>query len=251
MDLQLTGKKVLITGSSRGIGKEIAKSLLDEGCKVAINSRNLEQLKIIHNEIKSDLYIAGDVTNLKDCKRISKEVIKIFGSLDILICNVGSGKSVSPGYETSDEWHRVLNINFQSTTNMVEIFKEYLFRSKGTIVCISSICGVETILGAPITYSVSKSALNSYVKSISRPLGKNGVRINAITPGNILFDGSTWAEKMNSNPAEVSKMLKEEVPLGRLGNPKDISSLVCFLASPLASFITGSIFNIDGGQLRS
>ena len=102
MDLQLTGKKVLITGSSRGIGKEIAKSLLDEGCKVAINSRNLEQLKIIHNEIKSDFYIAGDVTNLKDCKRISKEVVKFFGSIDILICNVGSGKSVSPGYETSD-----------------------------------------------------------------------------------------------------------------------------------------------------
>ncbi len=251
MDLKLKEKKALVTGSSRGIGKEIAKSLSEEGCRVAINSRNQEQLNCIQKEIKSELSIVGDVTNLKDCEKISKEFLDFFGSIDILICNVGSGKSVNPGTETSEEWQKVMNVNFQSTTNIIQIFKEDLIKSKGTIICISSICGVETILGAPVTYSVSKSALNAYVNSISRPFGKNGVRINAITPGNILFEGSTWSDKIKSNPSSVNKMLEEEVPLGRLGNPQDISSLVCFLASPLSSFITGSIFNVDGGQLRS
>ena len=251
MDLKLQGKKALITGSSRGIGKDIAKSLSEEGCNVAINGRNIEQLKSVQNEINCDLPIVGDVTKVADCNRIADEFINFFGSIDILICNVGSGKSVIPGNETSEEWQKVIDINFKSTTNMVEIFKENLFKSRGTIICISSICGVETILGAPITYSVAKSALNAYVKSISRPFGKNGVRINAITPGNILFEGSTWSEKIKKDPAKVRKMINNEVPLGRLGDTGDISSLVCFLASPLSSFITGSIFNVDGGQLRS
>ena len=162
MDLKLKEKKALVTGSSRGIGKEIAKSLSEEGCRVAINSRNQEQLNCIQKEIKSELSIVGDVTNLKDCEKISKEFLDFFGSIDILICNVGSGKSVNPGTETSEEWQKVMNVNFQSTTNIIQIFKEDLIKSKGTIICISSICGVETILGAPVTYSVSKSALNAY-----------------------------------------------------------------------------------------
>ena len=251
MDLKLKGKKALVTGSSRGIGKDIARSLSNEGCTVAINGRNLEKLSSIQKEIKSDLSIVGDVTKIQDCNNIADQFLNYFGSIDILICNVGSGKSVIPGNENSKEWQKIININLKSTTNIVEVFQKNLIESKGTIICISSICGVETIMGAPVTYSVSKAALNSYVKSISKPLGKNGVRINAIAPGNILFEGSIWAEKIKSNPVSVNKMLENEVPLGRLGNPKDISSLVCFLASPLSSFITGSIFNVDGGQLRS
>ena len=111
-----------------------------------------------------------------------------------------------------------MNVNFQSTTNIIQIFKEDLIKSKGTIICISSICGVETILGAPVTYSVSKSALNAYVNSISRPFDKNGVRINAITTGNILIESSTSSDKIKSNPSSVNKMLKRK--LFQISNPQ-------------------------------
>ena len=127
------------------------------------------------------------------------------GGLDILICNAGSGNSVEPGKENLDEWLRVFNINFFSATNVIEIFEPFLKKSKGNIICISSTCGCEVIPNAPITYSVAKAALNSYVKSISRPLAENNININAIAPGNIIFEGSVWERKLKDKPLVVKK----------------------------------------------
>tara|TARA_Y100000589_G_C26773856_1_gene474942 strand:- start:237 stop:614 length:378 start_codon:yes stop_codon:yes gene_type:complete len=123
-------------------------------------------------------------------------------------------------------------------------------RDSGSIICISSICGLEVINGAPITYSVAKAALNAYVKGISRPLGKDGIRINAIAPGNILFEGSTWQHKLDDNPEIVEKMLKNNVTLNTFGRPIDIANLVLYLSSPISNFVTGSIFTLDGGQIH-
>ena len=128
---------------------------------------------------------------------------------------------------------------------------DLLSKNKGKIVCISSICGLEVIPGAPVTYSVSKSALNSYVKSMSFPLSRRGISINAIAPGNILFDGSTWDQKTKSNPTAVRDYITTNVPLNKFGTTSDISSLCSYLLSPLGNFITGSVFTIDGGQTRS
>ena len=97
----------------------------------------------------------------------------------------------------------------------------------------------------------SKAALNAFVKGISRPLGKDGVRINAIAPGNILFKGSNWEKKINADSVNVYSMIEKEVPLGSFGNAEDIANLACYLSSSISNFITGSIFTIDGGQVRS
>jgi NAD(P)-dependent dehydrogenase (short-subunit alcohol dehydrogenase family) len=195
MQLNLACKTALITGSSKGIGFSIAQALHAEGCKVALNSRNSEQLAKAMAQLPGSIGLMGDVTQAVDAQRIVSEVIKSFGKLDILVCNVGSGKSVPPGEETPEEWQRVFALNLWSTTNTVAAARDALVDSKGTIVCISSICGLEVIAGAPVTYSAAKAALHSYVRGIARPLGKQGIRINAIAPGNIFFDGSVWSRK--------------------------------------------------------
>ncbi|MDK9713647.1 MAG: SDR family oxidoreductase [Sulfuritalea sp.] len=250
MQLELSGKTALVTGSSKGIGRAIAEALQAEGCMVAINGRNSDDLAAAA-ELPGAIAVAGDVTRPDVAQRVIAESVKALGNLDILVCNVGSGGSVPPGEETAEEWQRVFALNLWSTTNSVEAAREALAASKGTIVCVSSICGLEVIPGAPVTYSAAKAALHAYVRGIARPLGREGVRINAVAPGNILFDGSVWSRKLAEDPQAVKAMLDKEVALGRLGTPRDVAGLVVYLASPRAGFATGGIWTLDGGQTRS
>ena len=244
----LKDKVILITGSSRGIGKYIASKFSEYGALVVINSRNKEELEVTSKEIPNSFPIFGDVCKPSESKLIIEKIISKFGRIDSLVCNVGSGKSVNPGEEYNAEWKRIFDINFFSTTNIIEASKNYLANRDSSIVCISSICGIESIPNAPITYSVAKSALNSYVTSIAKPLAKDKIRINAIAPGNIIFSGSTWDNKYKINPKNVKEMLKDKVPLEKFGEPNDISDLALYLISPISKFCTGSIFKIDGGQ---
>lgn len=251
MQFNLSGKTALITGSSKGIGLSIAKALHKQNCKIALNSRNYDELKLVASQFLDAIYVVGDVTQPNEARRIVSEVIKSFGKIDILVCSVGSGKSLLPGEENLEEWQRIFSLNLWSTTNMVEAARLSLEHSKGNIVCISSICGLEVVEGAPIAYSAAKAALHAYVKGISRPLGQKCIRINAIAPGNILFGGSVWEEKLQNDKVSVEKMINKNVSLGRLGSPEDIANLVVYLASNSANFVTGVVWPIDGGQIRS
>lgn len=252
MQLQLQGKSVLVTGSSKGIGRAIAEAFLAEGAEVAFNGRDADELERVVAAQTGGKVIAvnGDVSKPEEARRVLERVLDVFGKLDVLVCNVGSGRSVPPGTETHEEWLRVFELNLWSTTNMVEASRRALLASKGAIVCISSICGQEVVPGAPVTYSAAKAALNAYVRGIARPLGKDGVRINAIAPGNILFDGSVWQRKFTEDAAAVGQMLARDVALAKLGTPQDVANLALWLASPAASFCTGSIFVADGGQVH-
>lgn len=247
----LSGKRALITGSSQGIGLAIAQALYAQGCTIVINGRSAASLAHALDTMPEAIAVVGDVTVPTEAVRIIAEVSSRLGDLDILICNVGSGKSVAPGKETAPEWQRVFSVNLWSTTNMVEAATESLSRRAGSIVCISSICGMEVIPGAPVTYSVAKSALNSYVKGSSRPLAKRNIRINAVAPGNVLFPGSTWEEKLNADSGAVQSMLDAQVAQGRLGAVEDIANAVAYLVSDKACFMTGTIMTVDGGQVRS
>jgi 3-oxoacyl-[acyl-carrier protein] reductase len=251
MQLDLSEKVALVTGSSKGIGLAIAQTLYSEGCRVALNARNAADLSAATAQLTGTIGVAGDVTQLAEAQRIVAEVLSTFGRLDILVCNVGSGRSVPPGNETADEWQRVFALNLWSTTNSVEAANDALAASKGVVVCISSICGMEVIPGAPVTYSAAKAALHAYVRGIARPLGNQGVRINAVAPGNILFDGSVWSRKLLEDKLAVQSMLEKEVSLGCLGSPGDVANLVAYLASPRSGFATGSVWTLDGGQVHS
>lgn len=255
LSVNFEGKIALVTGASRGIGKEIAIMLLKKGCKVIFVSRSIENLKNVFLELdkykKMYFPIVGDVSKIKEVEKIFKETKNLFDNINYLVCNVGQSKSEPPGHENYEEWQRMFHLNFFSTTNIIEKFKDDLALTKGSIVCISSICGQETIPGAPITYSVAKAALNAYVKGIASPFGEKNIRINAIAPGNILFENSTWDYKLKANKDTVLKMLRDNVPLKKFGTPKDIAYLTSWLLSKEASFVTGSIFVCDGGQTRN
>lgn len=251
MDIGLSGKVALVTGSSRGLGRAIAASLHAEGCHVMLNGRDREALERQARELGANAAAAAaDVTDPAACRDLVRKTEEHFGRLDILVCNVGSGASVPPGRETLDEWRRVFDVNLASATNVVEAAGELMGRQGGAIVCVSSICGLEA-LGAPVTYSAAKAALNAYVRGIARPLAARGVRINAVAPGNLLFEGSVWERKLSENAGAVQAMLDREVALKRLGSPEEISNFVTFLASPRAAFATGAMFVVDGGQVRS
>ncbi|MGD9590860.1 MAG: SDR family NAD(P)-dependent oxidoreductase [Pyrinomonadaceae bacterium] len=251
MILDLIGKSALVTGSSRGIGRAIAEALQDEGCRVALNGRSANDLAFAIPHFPGGIGVVGDVTQPQNASDIVTQVIAAFGGLDVLVCNVGSGRSVPPGNETPEEWQRVFALNLWSATNMIEAAKDTLIANKGVIVCISSICGLEVIPGAPVTYSAAKAALHAYVRGVARPLGKRGVRINAVAPGNILFDGSVWSQKLAEDKQSVNAMLQREVSLSSLGSPQDIADLVTYLSSPRSAFATGQIWTLDGGQTHS
>lgn len=251
MQLELADKRSLVTGSSRGIGRAIGKALHASGCRVVLNGRSEDALARAAAELPGAMYVAGDVTIPSEAKRIVDEANAKLSGLDIVVCNVGSGRSVAPGTESYEEWQRILTINLLSATNVIEASRDLLAASRGAIVCISSICGLEVVPNAPITYSAAKAALNAYVRGVARPFGALGVRINAVAPGNIDFEGSVWARKLSENSSAVHEMLEREVALATLGDPTAVADLVCYLSSPRARFVTGSVWTIDGGQRRS
>lgn len=250
MELGFSGKVALVSGSSRGIGRAIAESLWQEGCCVALNARSSDRLAEASSSMpeRCSTHVA-DVASPDSCAALLREVMARWGKLDILVCNVGSGVSVPPGSETPAEWERMLSLNLFATTNLVAAARPNL-RAGASIICVSSICGIEE-LGAPIAYSAAKAALNSYVRGMARPLGQAGIRINAIAPGNILFEGGSWAARQAAEPAATEAMLQRAVALRRFGAPSEIGSVVAFLASARAGFVTGVVWVVDGGQTRS
>lgn len=248
MDLELGGKVALVTGSSRGIGLSIAETLASEGCIVILNGRDRQSLEKSARHLGMS-FVVGDMSQPAEAKRAVASIIQDKGRLDIVITNVGNGKSNLDGTEDSDEWDRMIRLNLLSATQVIDAARPALVASRGVALCISSICGVAA-LGGPIAYSAAKAALNSYVRGMSVLLGPHGVRINSLAPGNVIFPGSTWHEKLQNDSPAVQKMLVTHVPLQRLASPNEIANMAVFLCSCRSSFITGTVIVVDGGQVR-
>ena len=239
-------KVVFISASSSGIGYYLAEKYKSLGYDLIINGTNKLKLKKASLSLDCDFFL-GDLTKKKTIDLLINKLKKKYNYIDILICNLGN----SEFKKNNKDYGNAFKYNFYSTTNLVESSKKILKKAKSKIICISSICGVESIEGAPIGYSIAKSALNFYIKLISRELAEIGVSINGIVPGNIYFKGSTWDLKMKKNPKKTKQYIKNNVPINKFGSTENIFEICKMLTENTDNFITGSLFKLDGGQTKS
>lgn len=240
-------KVVFISGSSSGIGFNLAKLFKEKNYTIIINGRNQSKLKKSSSRLENCYYIAGDMTKKNDVKKVVKKIKDKFKFVDLLICNQGNSN-----YQYNNlNFRFAFENNFFSTINLITDSKKILKKNISKVICISSICGSEVIAGAPIGYSLAKSALNSYIKIYSKELAKDGITINGIVPGNILFEGSTWQKKLKKNSKKTKNYIQENVPMNKFGNVENIFSMCRAISEDPSNFLTGSLFTIDGGQTKS
>jgi dehydrogenase/reductase SDR family member 4 len=246
----LEGKVAVITGASKGIGEAIAQVFAEQGATVVVNSRKSDALEQVVENLKnqgfSALAIAGQVGNAADVENIVQTTIKAYGRVDVLVNNAATNPVFGP-LENTDEraFHKIMEVNvrapFELAKQFLPIMKE---QGSGSIINISSIGGVSPEQGLGI-YSVSKAALISLTKVMAAEWGKYGIRANAICPGLIQ---TKFSEALWQNEAILKHVLKD-IPLNRIGQPHEISSLALLLASEAGSYCTGSVFTADGGYL--
>jgi 3-oxoacyl-[acyl-carrier protein] reductase len=252
MNLNLDNKKVLITGASRGIGLTVAEIFLQEGAKTCLVSRGSKAL--FENEKKlQDIYglensfaCKCDCTNIESLNGLKNRVKDKWGSLDIVVVNVGDGRSVSDALPDDEQWQKTWNNNFESALQTARTFLPMLEKSKGCLLFISSIAGLEAF-GAPTDYSTAKTAIIALAKNMARKLASD-VRVNVIAPGNVYFEGGSWDEKIQQDKKRVDEIIKSTVPMNRFATPQEIADSAVFLCSDRAGFITGATLVIDGGQ---
>lgn len=233
-----------MSGSTKGIGKAIARQLILDGYIVIQNSRSIVQ----ESQLVGDSHIVADVTKAKECEDLIGKIIERYGSLDVLVCNVGSGKSLEGNTSFSNSWEHFLSLNLISTTFLVESALGALIMTKGNVVAISSICGEDPTIEAPIGYTTAKAALEMFMKTMAVRYGRQGLRFNVVSPGNVLFDGSVWDQKLKTDSEVTTMHINENVPLGRFVEPQDIARAVSFLVGSDGRNITGAILPVDGGQ---
>jgi 3-oxoacyl-[acyl-carrier protein] reductase len=257
MDLGLSGKAVMVAGSSRGIGFAIARTFAKEGAKVMLSARSPAPLEVARATLAGEFgntnihCEAGDLTAEADVERVLDATETRLGRLEVVVANVGSG-TAQAGYAISQaEWLRVLNENLLGSALLAGAALDRLAKhGGGSLVFIGSIAGREAI-AAPVPYSAAKAGLSMAVKLYAQQMGAKGVRVNMVAPGNILFAGSSWQKKLVDQPEVTQAYIQREVPLGRFGTPEEIAAIVVFLASTQARFVTGSIWTADGGQTRT
>jgi 3-oxoacyl-[acyl-carrier protein] reductase len=256
MDLGLKDKVVFVAGASRGVGKGIARVFLDEGARVIVTGRDTAALAAAAAELSEGradrvMTFAGDLAQPLTVEEAHRQATARWGAVDSLICNIGSGTAKNGWQLTAEDWEPVFQINLWATVRLVEVFLPAMVKAqRGSVILISSIAGLES-LDAPIPYGVAKAALEHYSKDLARRVGRLGVRVNTVAPGNILFPGGTWQRKLDADAAGVAAMIGAEVPLNRFGTPEEIGAAVAFLASDRAAFITGACVVADGGQTRA
>jgi 3-oxoacyl-[acyl-carrier protein] reductase len=256
VDLQLQGKAAIITGASRGLGLATATALVAEGCRVCICARGRDALAQAAGELRavsdaaSVLPVAADVSLPDDAERLVDAALQEFGAIDILVNNVATARGGGIGETPDGVWQEAFDQTLFPAIRMSRLVVPQMRKQRsGTIVMIASIFGRES--GGRMAYNAVKAAEISLAKSMALELAKDGIRVNSVAPGSILFPGGSWDRRRQTDPAGIAAFVQRELPFGRFGRADEVGAVVAFLASPRASWISGSCLTVDGAQSRS
>ena len=256
MDLGLKGRKVLVTGSTRGIGLATARAFLEEGAVVAINGRDEGSLNKAFKELSlkyvDQVYpIRADMLSENDLNTAKSFLEDRMNGLDILVANIGSGRPEAENPLIASEWERFYRINVLSAVSVIDQFYPLLRKGNGACITLLSSVVARESSAAPAGYAGAKAAVSVLNKYLSRMWAADEIRVNCVLPGNIYYEGGRWAELMEEKKEETEGYIKETVPMRRFGSPEEVADMIVFLSSKRAGFITGSEIAVDGGQMRA
>jgi len=246
MDLGLRGKKAIVTGATKGIGRAIVELLAAEGADVGLCARTEEEVEETVKSLKARGFSAvGAAVNVRDAEAYKAWLEKTssdLGGCDIFVPNVSAGAAM----DSEKNWWKNFEVDVLHTVRGCEALMERLKTSgQGAVVIISSTNAIETF-AAPMAYNAMKAALITYAKQLSQFVGKQNIRVNAVSPGPIYFEGGAWEMFKGTNPKFYESTLRA-IPCGRMGTPEEIARVVAFLASPAASLVTGVNLVADNG----
>ncbi|XP_065095369.1 3-oxoacyl-[acyl-carrier-protein] reductase FabG-like [Ochlerotatus camptorhynchus] len=250
--MDFSGKVVLITGASSGIGAATAKYLSKLGATVVLTGRNAENLNKVGAECQAvgkqnPFLLVADVTKTEDNSRVIEETIKKFGKLDVLVNNAGKGGS--GGIETTslEQYDDIMHANLKAVYHLTMLAVPYLIKSKGNIVNVSSVAGTRSFANL-LAYCISKAALDQFTRCVALDLAPKQVRVNSVNPAVIVTD---FHSRLGMTPQDYAAYLKKcenDHPLGRVGQASEVAAAIAFLAANNASFITGTSLCVDGGK---
>ena len=255
MNSSINGKIALVTGGTKGIGKAIADKLSDAGATVIIIARTKPE-----ENLSEQYFIAADLSKAEGAKIVSNEIIEKYGKLDIIVNNAGANLTPSGGYSslTDEDWENELQLNLMSAVRINKALLPLMIEKKtGVIINISMNPAIQPIWEMTMAYSAAKAALNAYSKALASELGSKGIRVNTVSPGlvktpQMLQAMENLSRSLNITVEEATQTVMKKlggVPMGRPAEPEEIGDLVRFLVSDEASYITGAIYQIDGGSM--